>query len=194
MDTKEKYGICKRHAIMLFIQMIFTIIGFISQVGIMLFIAINNLDRIMLISSISIILAFISIFVYAIFGYKRSKFYYLFSISFFLLAILINNILPFRNMFQRIILTMLFGFVSSFIFTQERQKLSIIWLIVAGTLSLVFSMYSSITANPNSLGSVEDNILPAIMMYVSIFTPTIMTGVFGVTYLVRIETKRLKGL
>jgi hypothetical protein len=169
--------------------MIFTILGFAAQMGIMIFLIAHGLDTFMLISSISILLAFVAIFAYGIYGYKKSNAFYYCAIAFFLFAILMNNILPFRDTFQKILLTMLFGAFASFILAQKNFKLSLIVICVASLLSLVFSIYSSITANVNSLGPIEQNVLPAIMMYVSIWTPVIISLVFAATTLARQEKK-----
>jgi len=189
MDTKAKFGLSKRNAIFLFVQMIFTILGFAAQMGIMIFLIANGLDTFMLISSISILLAFVAIFAYGIFGYKKSNAFYYAAIGFFLFAILMNNILPFRDTFQKILLTMLFGAFAAFILAQKNFKLSLIVVCIASLLSLVFSIYSSVTANVNSLGPIEQNVLPAIMMYVSIWTPVIISLVFAATTLAREEKK-----
>jgi hypothetical protein len=189
MDTKAKFGLSKRNAIFLFVQMIFTILGFAAQIGIMIFLIANGLDTFMLISSISILLAFVAIFAYGIYGYKKSNAFYYCAIAFFLFAILMNNILPFRDTFQKILLTMLFGAFAAFILAQKNFKLSLIVVCVASLLSLVFSIYSSVTANVNSLGPIEQNVLPAIMMYVSIWTPVIISLVFAATTLARQEKK-----
>jgi len=189
MDTKAKFGLSKRNAIFLFVQMIFTILGFAAQMGIMIFLIANGLDTFMLISSISILLAFVAIFAYGIFGYKKSNAFYYAAIGFFLFAILMNNILPFRDTFQKILLTMLFGSFAAFILAQKNFKLSLIVSCIASLLSLVFSIYSSVTANVNSLGPIEQNVLPAIMMYVSIWTPVIISLVFAATTLAREEKK-----
>ena len=189
MDTKAKFGLSKRNAIFLFVQMIFTILGFAAQMGIMIFLIANGLDTFMLISSISILLAFVAIFAYGIFGYKKSNAFYYAAIAFFLFAILMNNILPFRDTFQKILLTMLFGAFAAFILAQKNFKLSLIVVCIASLLSLVFSIYSSVTANVNSLGPIEQNVLPAIMMYVSIWTPVIISLVFAATTLAREEKK-----
>ena len=189
MDTKAKFGLSKRNAIFLFVQMIFTILGFAAQMGIMIFLIANGLDTFMLISSISILLAFVAIFVYGIYGYKKNNAFYYAAIGFFLFAILMNNILPFRDTFQKILLTMLFGAFAAFILAQKNFKLSLIVVCIASLLSLVFSIYSSVTANVNSLGPIEQNVLPAIMMYVSIWTPVIISLVFAATTLAREEKK-----
>jgi hypothetical protein len=189
MDTKAKFGLSKRNAIFLFVQMIFTILGFAAQMGIMIFLIANGLDTFMLISSISILLAFVAIFAYGIYGYKKSNAFYYCAIAFFLFAILMNNILPFRDTFQKILLTMLFGAFAAFILAQKNFKLSLIVVCIASLLSLVFSIYSSVTANVNSLGPIEQNVLPAIMMYVSIWTPVIISLVFAATTLARQEKK-----
>ena len=187
VDTKQKYGLSKRHAILLFIQMLLTIFGLVAQIGILSFIIENQLDHIMRVSCISIILSYIAIYVYAIYGYRRSKNYYIVAIALFLVAILINNILPSRDMFQKITLTLLFGIFAAYIFTQDKFKISNVLMFAAAIVSLAFSIYSAIKADVSFLGPVSNVTIASIMMYTSIFTPVIMSGVFGVTYLVRCE-------
>ncbi|MBQ8451751.1 MAG: hypothetical protein IJ538_03130 [Clostridia bacterium] len=188
MDTETKFGLTKNNAMMLFLQMILTIVGFVAQIGLLTFIVKNGLNN-MLANSIAIILSFLSLFVYALFGYGKSKFYYIAAIAFFLLAILINNILPYRDTFQKILLTLLFGTMGAFMVAQDKFKLANILIFVAAILSLTFSIYSTITANVETVGDLSKTIVPVVMMYVSIFTPIIMTGAFGVTYLTRAKRK-----
>ena len=190
MDTEKKLGISKKLAILLFVQMILTVVGFAAQVGILIFVIANSLDYFMVISSCSIILSFISVFIYGVYGHKKNEVYYVMAIVLFLIAVLVNNVLPFRDAVQKILLTLLFGALTAFIFTRKNYKLSNVIIIVAAVISLAFSVYSSITADVNSLGEVEENILPVIMMFISIFTPVITVGAIGSSNLAR----EVKGL
>lgn len=192
MNTKEKYDLDKRKAILLFVQMILIIIGFLAQIGILVLLCKDNLNPYMIVSSISIILSFIAAMVYAVFGYKKSGVYYLIAVGFFLFAILMNNILPFRDTTQRITLTILFGIFFAFLFTQKDYRLSHFLIIIGVLAALTFSIYSSITANVNSLGEVSNKVFAAIMMYTSIFTPVILSGLFGITCLVRNQRENNK--
>lgn len=108
----------------------------------------------------------------------------------FLLAVLVNNLLPFRDVTQKICLTLLFGILMSFIFTQKNYKLTNILVFIAAIVALVFSIYSLATSDINNMGQVEGGFLTVLLMVISIFTPVIMTGVFGETYLVRKEKNK----
>ena len=187
MDTKLKYGISKNHAILLFVQMVLTIIGFLSQLGILIFLLTSHSDTSMIISSISILLCYLVIIGYAIFGYKRRRIYYLLAVIFFMVAIVINGILPFRDMVQRILLMLLLIMMTSFIMFQENYKLDNIIIMISTLIALCFSIYSLITSNVQNGGGSEFNFITVLLMVLSIFTPVIVTGVFGVTYIVRKE-------
>ena len=180
----------KTNRILLIIQMILVIVGLAAQLGIFIFMAINKLDSFMLVSSFTINLSFIAVLVYAIYGYKKNNHYYYIAILLFLLAILINNVLPYRVTTQKILLTLLFGTITGFLIAQDKKEIASSLILSSVILSVGFAIYSSITANPNALGPVEDNILPVIMMYISIFTPVIMSGLFAVTYRVRNEKEK----
>lgn len=54
-------------------------------------------------------------------------------------------------------------------------------------VSLVFSIYSAITANVSFLGEVSQNRSRYLAMYLSIFVPVIMSGTFALTYSVRMD-------
>ncbi len=187
MDTKEKYGISRNHAILLFVQMILTIVGLLSQIGILIFLLTNHADTFMVLGSISIILSYLVIVLYAVFGYKKSFIYYLVAVLFFMIAILVNVLLPFRDVVQRILLSLLLVMMTLFVLFQDKYKFSNIVILVATVLSLGFSIYSLITSSVNNGGGNNTNFITVLLMALSIFTPVIVSGVFGVTYIVRKE-------
>ena len=189
MDTVEKYGLKKPHAILLFVQMILIIIGLNIQVSVCVLTIKFNLSVYMLISCIAMIFAHVGVLTYGLIGYKKGQPFYFATIGLFLLAIVVNIVIPFRDIAQRILLTLLFGMMCVFPFKEKDYKFTNILLAIASLFALAFSIYSSITANPNSMGEVP-TIFPVIVMYLSIFAPLILVGLFAVAYNARTYRKQ----
>lgn len=189
MDTVEKIGIMKSKAIMLFVQMLLTIILLVTSIYLLVFVSINNLGGWMVASYIFITLSVISIIVYAIVGYKKGKVAYLLAIAPFLGAIFVNILLPQRNTFQIALLTILFALVSVFLVKQKDRTFSYCVTYLMVIVSLIFSIYSAITARLDFLGQMSANWYTYLAMYLSIFIPSIMSGTFALTYNVRVTKK-----
>lgn len=192
VNAKEKYGISNRTAILLFVQMVFVKLGLIAQTLLLVIIIINKLSVYMMISAIAMILAHLAITIYSYFTRNRGKFHYYIAFGYFLLAILINLILPFRDMTQKILLTLLFGAMTAFLFRQEDYKVTNVLILVSLALAVGFSVYSAVTANPNSLGEPGsgNKELLEMIMYVSIFAPVVMVATFGIAYQAKYEKKK----
>ena len=167
---------------LLYLQMVLAVCGLLIQTGIFIFVVANNLSVYMIISSLVLILAHLAVMFYGIIGYKKGKVSHLISIFLFLLAILVNIIIPFRDVTQKILLVLLFGLMSIFPFKQDDYKFTNYLILIASIVSLGFSIYSSITANFNALGNVKYKELATVLMYLSIFAPVMFTGLFGVSY------------
>lgn len=189
MDTVEKFGIMKSKAIMLFVQMLLTIILLVTSIYLLVFVSINNLGGWMVASYIFITLSVISIIVYAIVGYKKGKVAYLLAIAPFLGGIFVNILLPQRNTFQVALLTILFALVSVFLVKQKDRTFSYCVTYLMVIVSLIFSIYSAITAKLDFLGQMSANWYTYLAMYLSIFIPSIMSGTFALTYNVRVTKK-----
>ena len=189
MDTVEKYGLKKSHAILLFVQMILIIIGLNIQVSVCVLTIKFNLSVYMLVSCIAMIIAHAGVLVYGLIGYKKGQLFYFVTVGLFLLAILVNIIIPFRDVTQKILLTLLFGAMCVFPFKEKDYTFTNYLLAIASLFALAFSIYSSITANPNSMGDVP-NAFPVIVMYLSIFAPLILVGLFAVAYNARSYRKQ----
>ena len=189
MDTVEKIGIIKSKAIMLFVQMLLTIILLATSIYLLVFVSINNLGGWMVASYIFITLSVISIIVYAIVGYKKGKAAYLLAIAPILGAIFVNILLPQRNTFQIALLTILFALVSVFLVKQKDRTFSYCVTYLMVIVSLIFSIYSAITARLDFLGQMSANWYTYLAMYLSIFIPSIMSGTFALTYNVRVTKK-----
>ena len=187
MDTIKKYGIRKDKAILLFLQMLLTVVITVISIYLLIFIIINNLGPWMISSYIFICLSTLAIICYGIIGYKKGEIAYLLAIIPFIIAIFINILLPQRNTFQIAILSLLFASTILFLFKQKDERFNLIVSILMVVISLTFSIYSSITARLDFLGEMNASWFTYLAMYLSIFIPTIMSGTFALTYNVRIN-------
>ena len=191
MDTEKRLGISKPKAIMLFAQMILTMVLLVISVYLLVFVASNNLGGWMIASYILIILSVLAIMGYGIIGYKKSDMAYLLAIVPFLGAVFVNILLPQRNTFQIAMLTLLFTLSFAFLLKQKDRKFTYIIGISMLAVSLTFSIYSAITANISFLGEVSDNWPTYVAMYLSIFVPTIMSTTILLTYNVRVTKTKI---
>lgn len=179
----------KRIKCLLSLQMVLVIIGLITQVGLLIFALANKLMPMMIVSYAVLVAAHIGAVLYGIIGHKKGQSRYTILIALFLLAILLNIILPFRDIPQKILLTLLFGLMSVFMFKQDDFKFTNYLVIIAAIVALGFSVYSSITANPNALGEIPYKTLATVFMYLSIFAPVMFVGLFGVSYNAKAQNK-----
>ena len=124
MDTVKKFGLEKNKAVLLFVQMILVCIGLLAQIGLLVYVCIYDPEWNMIASSICMILTYIAISVYATVGYKKDKIFYLCAIGLFLLAILFNMTVTFRDSVQKIFLTLLFGSLTAFAFKLDNFKVN----------------------------------------------------------------------
>lgn len=191
MDTVKKLGIKKDKAIFLFIQMILSVILLVASIYLLVFVSINQLGGWMISSYVFITLSVLAIIAYGIIGYKKKEFAYLLAIAPFLIAILVNILLPQRNVVQIALLTILFALVSIFLVKQKERKFNVYISLAMVVVSLAFSIYSSISAKLDFLGQMPSTgWYTYLAMYLSIFVPTIMSTTFAVTYNVRISKKK----
>ena len=189
MDTEKRLGIKKSQAIMLFVQMILTIVLLGVSIYLLYFVIANGLGPWMIASYVLITVSVLAIIFYGALGYKKGDMAYRLAIVPFLAAVLVNVLLPQRNTFQIAMLTLLFAFTLVFLFVQEKRQISYCVAISMVVLALIFSIYSSITAKIDFLGSVADHWPTYLAMYLSIFVPTIMSTTILVTYNVRTTRK-----
>ena len=173
--------------IILNFQVILVILGLCSQIGLFVFCVSNRLDTLMTISYAFGTLAFIAMILNVIFGRKYDPHLHYISIGLFSLVVLLNLILPFRDIAQRILLAMLFGLLSIHTCRQGKFMFNYAVAVLSVLVSIAFSIYSSILANPDALGAVNIKWLATMMMYISIFTPVIFTGLATLLYVVRNE-------
>ena len=191
MDTLKKYGIKKSKAILLFVQMILTIILLITSVYLLIFVISNKLGGWMISSYVLIILTVLTIIEYGIYGYKKDDVIYRLSIVPFLLAIFVNILMPNRTIIQEALLILLLLAVFAFLIMQSNSKYCSIASYEMIVLSLVFSVYSSITADTQFLGELSASWITYLAMYLSIFVPTITSTTLALTYSVRRSRKKV---
>jgi len=185
MDTEKKFGLKKPKAILLFIQMILTVFLFAASVYLLIFVISNKLNGIMITSYVFIVLSILVIIFYSTYGFKKGDLVYRLSVAPFLVAVFINVLVPGRGIFQIALLTLLFAAGVLFLFRQEDYKFACATVFCMVIISLVFSIYSSVTANTQFLGDISTNWPTYVSMYLSIFIPTIMSGTLALTYNVR---------
>jgi len=192
MDTIKKLGIRKDKAILLFVQMILSIILLVVSIYLLVFVGINHLGGWMISSYILITLSVLAIIVYGVIGYQKKEIAYILAIVPFLGAILVNILLPQRNAIQIALLTVLFALVSIFLAKQKDQKFNSIISILMVIVALAFSIYSAITSRLDFLKEMSSGWYTYLAMYLSIFVPTIMSFTFALTYNVRISKIEVK--
>lgn len=192
MDTIKKLGIRKDKAILLFVQMILSIILLVVSIYLLVFVGINHLGGWMISSYILITLSVLAIIVYGVIGYQKKEIAYILAIVPFLGAILVNILLPQRNAIQIALLTVLFALVSIFLAKQKDQKFNSVISILMVIVALAFSIYSAITARLDFLKEMSSGWYTYLAMYLSIFVPTIMSFTFALIYNVRISKIEVK--
>lgn len=185
MDTAKKYGIKKDKAILLFLQMLLTIILLAASIYLLIFVISNKLGGWMITSYIFITLSVLAIIAYGIIGYKKGQIAYVLAVVPFLIALLVNVLLPQRNAFQKATLTILFALVAIFLVKQKDYKFNYCISILMVVVALTFSIYSSITARLDFLKELPSNWYTYLAMYLSIFVPTITCGTLALTYNVK---------
>ncbi len=179
MNTKEKFGLEKSKAILLFIQMILSIIILITSIYLLVFTIVNKLSGWMITSYIFITISIVAVILYALFEYNKGDFYYRLSVAPFLVAVLVNIILPGRDAFQVAVLAVLLAIVFGYLLVLNNEVYNIPLTLLMVFIALLFSVYSAITANTQFLGEINANFATYLAMYLSIFIPTIMCGTFA---------------
>lgn len=189
MNTEEKYGLKKAKAILLFVQMFLVFFQLIVSVYLLIFVIKYNLGGWMISSYIFITISVLSVIFYSIYGYKKSKIYYVISLIPFMIAVFINALLPIRETFQVGVLIVLFGLVFGYILKIDDKKYNVVLSISMIIVSLIFSVYSAIKADTQFLGSIDAIWTTYLAMYLSIFIPTIMSSTFALINNVRNDKK-----
>lgn len=187
MDTEKRFGLKKWKAIVLFVQLFLIILATTSTAYVLGFSMAKKVGALFIIVYSVILISYVSIIFYAVYGYKEDDSYFLGAIYTFCLAILLNILLPFRTIYQLVTLTILFGLYIAFAQRLKNIKVSQWLLFFMFLFALAFSVYSTIVAKTDNLNGTISSFLSALAMYVSIWTPVIMTATFGLAYSVKIK-------
>ena len=171
---------------LLFVQMILIVILIVSSTYLLIFSIQNHLGGWMITSYAFILLSVVSLGIYGVIGYRYSEQYYILSIVPFMFATFVNILIPTRGIFQETLLILLL--MCLLVFTLKQKEVAVLNIVGIGmvAIALIFSIYSSLTANTQFLGDVSTNWPTYAAMYLSIFTPTIVSFTYLVSYNARI--------
>ena len=185
MDTKKIFGISMPKAIALFLQFILIVLATASTVFILMFSIVNNAGALFIAGYAAVLLSYIAVILYASYGYKKTDWFFSGAVYIFCLAIQLNILLPFRTTYQLVTLTLLFGLYIAFNQRLKDKKIANSLLFCMLACAVCFSVYSTLTARTENLNELSENIFSVSAMYISIWTPVIMTVTLGLSYSVR---------
>ena len=185
MDTKSKFGIAKPKAIALFFQLILTLLATASTAFVWWFSIAYRAGALFIAAYTAVLLSYAAVIFYAAYGHKKDDRYFLGAVYAFCAAIQLNILLPFRTTYQLVTLTLLFGLYIAFAQWIKKKEIANWLLFCMGLSALAFSVYSTVTARTENLNDLAENFLSAAAMYVSIWTPVIMTVTLALAYSVR---------
>ena len=160
---------------------ILLISGLISSF-VLTYLLLNNYTGLMLVSSIIMTFSVIFLITYGTFDLGNAKLYLLLSMLLFISAIIINIVLPFRNIFQQITLSLMLILMILIIVFNKKYLVSIILFTALLFISLSFSLYSSCIASTDNLNNSKVVILSEIAMHFSIASPTILVLSYFIIY------------
>lgn len=185
MDTKTRYGISKPKAIALLLQLIPIVLATASTVFVLWFSIAYNTGALFVSAYTAVLISYAAIIFYASYGHKKDDRYFLGAVYAFCVAIQLNILLPFRTTYQLVTLTVLFGLYIAFAQRIKNTKAADILLLCMLVFAVAFSVYSTATARTENLNELSENVLSVSAMYISIWTPVIMTVTFALAYSVR---------
>ena len=185
MQKNNKTSLPQWKFAILIVQFVFISIASICTGYVLGFSIINNMGILPILSYSAVLLSYFSIIFYAIVGYKKSDVHFIAAIYVFAVAIVLNIILPFRNTYQLITLILLFGLYVSFAHRLKQYVVVNYMFIVMLVFAIAFSLYSTITAKLDNMGSIQNTSFSIFAMYISIWTPVVMTVTFALAYNLR---------
>lgn len=185
METQKRFGLSLPKALALFVQLIFVALATACTVFVLWFSVSHNAGALFTAAYTVILVSYAAVIFYASYGYKKDSRYFLGAVYAFCLAIQLNILLPFRTTYQLVTLTLLFGAYIAFAQRLKNKKAAELLLLCMLVLSIAFSVYSTITAKTENLGEFSNNALSVAAMYVSIWTPVIMTVTLALAYSAR---------
>ena len=185
MDTEKKFGLPKWKAIALFCQFVLIVLATVCTGYVLWFSVSHNTGAIFIAAYVVVLISYVAIIFYAAYGRNKDDSYYLGAVYAFCAAILLNVLLPFRTTYQMITLIGLFGIYIAF--AQRLKQVNVAeWLLLcAFVFAIAFSVYSTVTARVDNLGELSNNLFSVSAMYISIWTPVIMTVTLALAYNVR---------
>ena len=149
MDTEKKYGLKKLKAIILFIQMILTLLVLAASLYLLVFVSKNGLGGWMISSYVFITLSVLAVVFYSVYGYKKGEIFYYACVAPFLVAVFVNVILPGRTPFQVGALSVLLALLFGFLLRQEDKKVAMTLSFLAVVAALVFPVIRAMPKSPS---------------------------------------------
>ncbi|MBQ7660914.1 MAG: hypothetical protein IJS44_02530 [Clostridia bacterium] len=185
MNNNKKIGLSRPKTLSLLIQLIIVAAATACTVFVLWFSISHGAGALFTAAYSAILISYVAVIFYASYGYKKDYRYFLGAIYAFCLAIQLNILLPFRTTYQLVTLTLLFGVYIAFAQWLKHKKAAEILLLCMVLTALAFSIYSTVTARTENLAELSTNPLSVTAMYVSIWTPVIMTVTLALAYSVR---------
>lgn len=145
IDTQKKYGFSKTNAIMLFLQMIFVIIGFINAClsvydGVM-----SGLGMANVVVAIVDVLAFVAIIHYGIMGFRRKDDLAFIGVVYvFTAALLVKQILLYDDVLVKVIVGAAFGISFAFAQRLKDHKYAKACLNIISLLLLIAAVFLTV--------------------------------------------------
>ena len=195
MDFYEKFGIEKDKAVFLFIDMVLVILGFFASLFIFAFVIIHKYTAWTIATNAALVICYTAVVFYASGGYKHEgNKYFMGAIGAFSFYSLINLTMRFRTAWDLMILAVVFGLSLVFMFVLDKPKTARIVSFVLLGASFGLSIYGTITAITNDLGTAfEDSVFAAITLFYSIWAPVIVSSLLVICYDIKIsKAKREK--
>jgi len=189
MDTKKNVGLSKGTSAALLLQFILIVLACAATCFILVFSITHPVGPLFIIAYAAVLLSYAAVIFYAVCGYKKDDRYFLGAVYAFCAAIQLNVLLPFRTSFQLAALTILLCLYVAFAQRLKEPK-SANWLLFGmAAAAAAFSVYSTATARTENLNELSENLFSVSAMYLSIWTPVIMTVTLALAYSVRIRRR-----
>ena len=185
MDTEKRFGITKWKAIALFVQFLLTVAATASTAYILGFSIANRAGALFTAVYCMVLLSYVAVIFYAVYGYKQSDSYFLGAVYAFCVAIQLNILLPFRSTYQLVTLTILLGLYVAFAQHLKTPKVANWLLLCMVVFAVAFSVYATATARVENVDPDGRNLIAVIAMYLSVWTPVMVTVTLGLAYSVR---------
>ena len=185
MNTQEKFGFSRLKGLALLLQLPLVLAATAGTVFVLAFSITNNAGPLFVAAYVAVLVAYVAVIFYACYGYRKNNAYYLGAVYAFCLAVQLNVLLPFRDTYQLVALTLLLSLCVVFAQHIDRKKAANALLVCMLAAALAFSVYATLTARTENLNDLKENVWSVAAMYISVWTPVIMTVTLGLAYSVR---------